>query len=309
MRKLGRRRTAAPVLAAMLMATAACADTGGGHAGAPDSAAVVAGQAAYAAVVAELFGSRNDRAAAEELQFLRHQSAIAACARGRGINYTIPAFTDINVANERIVPGDMTAFAPLADDFGAAERQARIAADGEPGNAAFLALPDERARDAYLAKLEGCQNAGGESATEGHFPDGALRLQDELIDLLGAVERAGPVAEELSRYGDCLAGRGFDAKDWRELYISVENAFPPNPERPTDITTDPRWIKARDNERAAAAADRECREKIHDLAFAEAGPRLTDFRRDRSGALERIAAEWAKARADLAAVKATLAPS
>jgi hypothetical protein len=267
--------------------------------GAPDPAAVQAATASLDRIINQAYGTVDERRAAAEAVHLRYQIAIARCAGQRGLKYSIPPFVDIQVPNHLIAPGDLTAFAPLVDTFGVADERARKALVGQARNEEFLKLPDEKARNDYLARLQGCQNAG--SATDlGDAPMGQQPLVDRLIDALTEVEKSGEVAAALADYGSCLEHNGYAARSWLDLYKIVQRSFPPTPAEPVDVRTNSQWVQARDLERTVAGVDRQCRSDAHDLAMALALPTLNRFERDNAQALATLASAWGQKPAELA---------
>ena len=169
-------------------------------------------------------------------------------------------------------------------------------------NKEFISLSTDRERAEYLRKLEGCQNAGQEFEEQA-MPQGHEELAERLIEALSRTEQSTTVRPALQEYSDCLATHSIQASDWRELYMSVEKAFPPNPGTPTDITADPRWIKGRDYERQAASADAECRADLHDRALVAVDPMLARFEADNASALKEMDARWTSVAAEAAKLR------
>ncbi|MFI2663995.1 hypothetical protein [Micromonospora carbonacea] len=284
----------------MPITSAACAQSGQGD---PAFETLSASETRYNRVVQSIYGTPEQRSATEELLFFKVQQAISGCMRGEGAKYAITKFSGI-ARFSLTAPGDLTAFAPLSDDFGVADRLAQLAADGEPTNREFSSLTD-KGRDEYLRALEGCQNAGqqfqGQSMPAGHDD-----LANRLIDALSKVERSAEVTAALAKYPACLAERSVKAPDWSALYLSVEKSFPPTPSAPTDVTKDPQWLKAREYEQRAAAADAECRSETREIAIIAAAPVLARFERDNAAALKGIGVHWSEAEAEVITMRQSL---
>ncbi|MFI7436246.1 hypothetical protein [Micromonospora haikouensis] len=262
-----------------------------------------ASEARYDRVVQSVYGTPKQRSASEELLFLKIQRAISGCMQSEGAKYAIPKFSGI-ARFSLTAPGDLTAFAPLGDDFGVANRLAQLAADGEPTNREFSSLTS-KGRDEYLRALEGCQGSGQQFQGQS-MPAGHEDLANKLINALSKVEQSAEVTAALANYPACLAERSVKAPDWSALYLSVEKSFPPTPNAPTDVTKDPQWLKAREYEQRAAAADTECRREAREIAIIAAAPTLARFENDNSAALNNIGFHWSEAEAEMVRMRQSL---
>lgn len=294
------------ITAALAVATAAAlAACGGENAAAPGPGVdPAAAEQSLQGLATRIYGTAEQRRDAEELQWWKTQTAIAACARQKGISYPVAAFTPVTNPDRPPAAAETVAFAPVQEDFGVGQRLQRQAAAGEPQNSVYLALTSDADRAAYMSILQTCQNAAGPDAA---VPPRQADLADQLAKTLAEVEQAPDVKIQIASYGACLKQNGLDAATWLDLLARVETAYPPLPTRPTDVTTDPRWQAAFATERKAAAVDAGCRRDLHAQAVTRAQPALARFAADNAAALHAIDAQWAAISTQATTMRATAA--
>lgn len=222
------RRHVAVATAVTIVALAGCAQPG-----MPAAAPVgVNAPAMLSAVIDQVYGTPQHRQAGEERMWLTSQSAIATCARTKGVVYGVTPYQPMRPPTAP-APGDLLGFAPQRANFGVATRIEMLAKRGETPNPGLPAASDDQAR--WFTAVESCQDA----ATAGEklrAPEGQQELEVELVDLLGHVQQQ--VAPDLTRqYATCMKSAGIDAGDLSEAYLKVEQKFPPvSFERPSDPT-------------------------------------------------------------------------
>ncbi|WBB75621.1 hypothetical protein O7602_09000 [Micromonospora sp. WMMD1128] len=294
------RRRQAAVATATIVALAGC------EPGMPTAAPVgVDAPAMLSAVIDQVYGTPQQRLAGEERMWLTSQSAIAACARTKGVVYGVTPYQPMSPSTDP-APGDLLGFAPHRADFGVAARIEMLAKRGETPNPGLPAAADDQAR--WFTAVESCQNA----ATAGEklrVPDGQQELEVELVELLGSVQQQA--APDLTRqYAGCMKSAGIDAGDLSEAYLKVEQRFPPvSFERPSDPTALPEWAGAVAFEKKVAAADWACRESRLDGVVNAAAGDLQKFTTTNTARIARVADGWKAmpglARTLRATVKAT----
>ncbi|KAB1916147.1 hypothetical protein [Micromonospora sp. AMSO31t] len=281
---INRRRYIAAAAAVTLVAMAGCAQPG-----MPAAAPVgVDAPTVLSAVINQVYGTPQQRQAGEERMWLTSQSAIAACARTKGVMYGVTPYQPMLPPAEP-APGDLLGFAPQRADFGVATRIEMLAKRGEVPNPGLPAAADDQAR--WFTAVESCQDA----ATAGEklrVPDGQPELEAKLVDLLGRVQQQ--VAPDLtSQYASCMKAAGIDAGDLSEAYLKVEQKFPPvSFERPSDPTTLPEWADAAAFEKKVAAADWACRESRIDEIVNAAAADLQTFNSTNTTRLAHVANGW-----------------
>ncbi|MGY4911361.1 hypothetical protein [Micromonospora aurantiaca (nom. illeg.)] len=279
-----RRRNVAVATAVTIAALAGCAQPG-----MPAAAPVgVDAPAMLSAVIDQVYGTPQQRLAGEERMWLTSQSAIAACARTKGVVYGVTPYQPMSPPTDP-APGDLLGFAPQRADFGVAARIEMLAKRGETPNPGLPVASDDQAR--WFTAVESCQNA----ATEGEklrVPDGQQELEVELVDLLGSVQQQ--VAPDLTRqYTSCMKSAGIDAGDLSEAYLKVEQKFPPvSFEHPSDPTSLPEWADAVAFEKKIAAADWACRESRLDGVVNAAADDLQKFTTTNTARIARVADGW-----------------
>lgn len=282
-------------------ALTACGGQNGAQARVPDGAA--RGRAVYDQLVTQIYGTANQRAAADELAFLIAQQAIATCAAKVGVTYAIPTY--IAADRQVVAPGDLLAFAPLRSDFGVGAGIQRRAAAGDLVNPGLAAASSDGERDRWWTATNSCQTAEahGNSLTS---PPGQAQLEERLIATLQAVQNR-VLPDLTAEYATCMHSAGIDARDLAETYLEVGRAYPAvSYGEPFDVTTLPGWADAVAYEHKAAAADAGCRAGYLDVAMAAARPDLADFAAANASTLSGHAAAWSDVERQLAGVRAQL---
>lgn len=285
----------AAVAAAMTVALSGCGTPNSTvEAGAPTSAQ------AFDATIAKVYGTTPQRAAAAEAGWLRTQLAVQECMSGKGLEYTPAPYQQL--PDTGVAPGDLLAFAPARTDFGVARRVQAFAAAGDFAQPALAGASEETA-DKFAAAVSEC--ATGDIQDAGN-PKGQEVLDGQLVAALSVVEKK--VLPDLAgTYKTCLAGKGFPAANLSDLYVKVEQKFPPiSYEHKSDATKAPGWAEAVEFEKKAAAADAGCRADAVDTALMAAEPALAEFTARNSAAIEQVAAGWAAAEHDVAELRARL---
>jgi len=281
-------------LRARLAAVSACI-TLAGVVGCADPAAVEPGaqgdpQAALAAIIMQIYGTREQREAGQEQAWLSAQSAIAACAATKGVVYAVTPYQPTSVGIPP-VPGDLLGFAPKRQDFGVARRIEMLAKRGEPTNPGLAAV-GKAGEEKWFTALDACQGAARPSERL-TVPDGQERLDSLFVDMLAAAQQR--VAPDLkSQYATCIRAAGIDADDLSEAYIKVEQAFPPvSGAQKSDPTTLPAWAPAVAFERKVAATDWKCREqRVGAVVDATAGD-VAAFADANAATLKAVSDGWA----------------
>lgn len=289
MRTLKVITTAAALVAAG--ALAGCATTTAvQEPGGPGSPVLVSdGEAIYQKMIKDLYGTAEDRVIAEKLQHHRIQTAIADCMKAKGFTYTIPVYEGI--AGGPIVPGDIDGAAPLAADFAIAATRQRHA-EAVAANAAISNGPADPAQQAnYDQALTGCADAG-KQYQDTHFPSGTNENGGILVNNLLFITddlRYESLAED---YRDCLADAGYPVASWAALHQDVLDKFPPS--QPGDTMTDtPQWATAVAYEKAAAAADRDCRVGLHEYTMSNLEPRIERiYQEANGGGIREVTTNW-----------------
>ncbi len=243
----------------------------------------------YNRLVDVVYGSYEQRLAGQEYVWLGTELTISRCATRLGLRYPMPTFTPMYTGTHADA-GGFTAFAPPLGSFDIAAAYRDSAAVG-PQEDAYLARvpPDGRARVAGM--INGCrgQAAGYANADR---PAHADEASGKFLNVLSRIEKTGPIRRGEADYRACLVRHGIEAEGWVELYLKVQNAFPPPPLKATDATTDRRWLDARDFEHKAAAADTSCRSGLWNRAVIAALPRLERFELNNARLLATVASEW-----------------
>lgn len=290
------------VLAALAVtaALAGCAP----QATAADQAAAPAtdtARATYDQIIDNVYGTPEQRRAAAEAGWLRTQLAIASCMAKTGQQYKPAPFQPL--PDTGVAPGDILAFAPAREDFGVGRRVQALAAAGDTIQPALAGATTDQAAK-YTQAVSGC--ATGDITDAGN-PKGQEVLDGQLVATLTEVERAATptLADD---YPTCLAKHGLTAINLSQLYVKVEQAYPPiSYDQKSDATKAEGWAEAMAGELKAAAADASCRADAVEVALTAAKPVLTRFAVDHSSDLAAVAAGWAQATIDVVALRAKIA--
>lgn len=258
---------------------------------------VAVGTSVYSVIVGQLYGSQQQRTAAEERAYLTAQQAVAGCVVSRGSTYGIPPFP--GAQQTQPAPGDVLAFAPTRADFGIAGRHITLAEAGDPLNAGLAAAGDDEARKtAFDQAVEACQ---AEAATGDALakPEGFEALDAAFVDTLTKIQDAA-VPDIHAEYQTCMNAKGIKADDLSQAYIRAEQQFPAiNYATQHDAMTVPGFTEAAAAERQIAAADAACRAPFHDDVFAAAGPALHEFADTHHAELNKISSLWASTEAQV----------
>lgn len=285
--KLRVRHTAVAVVALGLLAGCAQAVTPVGEPAGP--AGQISPQETLSSLLDQVYGTEQQRRAGEERMWLTTQSAIAACAAGKGVVYGVSPFQPMLPATEP-APGDLLGFAPQRSDFRVAARIEMLAKRGETANPG---LPrDDDAQKSWFAAVESCQGAAssGESTA---VPDGQEELENKLVQVLARVQQE-QAPDLANRYASCMKSAGIEAADLAEAYLKVEQAFPPvSYEQPSDPTTLPEWAGAVAFEKKVAATDWACRQSDVDTVVTAAADDLQQFKTSNTPLVTQVAAGWA----------------
>lgn len=249
------------------------------------------GDAIYNRTVTKLYGTAEQRQAAEQLSWLTSQAAVAACATTKGVDYAVTPYVQM-VPDTGTAPGDVLAFAPGRTDFGVATRIKTLAARGEPVNPGLAKTGDDQAaQDKWFKATEECQEAGhaGEALTT---PKGQGELDAKFVATLTEIQdKAAPTLA--ADYKACMAAAGIESGSLSDTYRLVEGKFPPvSYETASDATKAEGWAAAAAFETKAADADWACRKDRTDQVFAAAVGALTAFEQDNAAALAEVGAGW-----------------
>jgi hypothetical protein len=108
-------------------------------------------------------------------------------------------------------------------------------------------------------------------------------------------------------YRRCMASRGIRTSDLTDLYLQVENHYPPvSYDTPSNPILLPGWAAAWAFETQAANTDASCRDHLVDVAMATVPPTLRDFEQDNAAALQATAAGWRGMPAAVSSLRATV---
>jgi hypothetical protein len=265
------------------------------EAAAPFTAAAAAeGRAVYQQVAADVWGTADERVAAEKAINDNFQSAMAACMEDAGQPYVkgpAPRTTSGNLA-----PDGLDVLAELGNDgFGIAPRvryDAEIAeADSKDPTWAKLT---EAQREAQGAAMGNCATKVGTPADV--VPANKLELEKELVMMFRGVQAQPAVKSAMSGYSACMATEaGIKAANYGESFEAARAKFPlGNTNVWSKLSTDPKWAEAVAFEKRIAAADTTCRQPVQDQAMALALPQLSSFAAKQATKLTAADAGWAK---------------
>jgi len=265
---------------------------------APAAATVDAAQVTYDQVIDKVYGTPDQRQEADEANWLRTQLATASCMAKTGLHYQPVPFQ--NLPDTGVAPGDLLAFAPARQDFGVGRRVQAFAAAGELTQPALDgASVEQNAR--YAQAMSVC--ATGQVMDTG-TTKGQEILDGELVAALSKVEQTA-TPNLAGDYRACLAVHGLQARDLSELYVQVEQAYPPiSYEKASDATKVTGWAQATAFETAAAATDASCRAAAIDVALVAAAPVLARFAKVHAAELDAVATGWARATTDVLTLRA-----
>lgn len=266
--------------------------TGCGNAS-PDVDSGAAGpRATFETLVAQIYGSEEQREAGRELSYLTSQKAIAECALPKGATYGVVPYAPSSPPVEPS-PGDLVGFAPRRADFGIATQIQLLAARGEPVNPGLAAVDGPAAEHRWFQAVESCQGAArpGEQV---EFPAGQPALESEFVEALTAAQ--DEAAPDLpGKYAFCMAAAGVKVADLSAAYISASERFPvAPPTEKSDATKLPGWADAVAYERKVATTDWACRASHVPRVIEASEDRLAAFARDRSARLAEVANGWAE---------------
>jgi hypothetical protein len=260
-------------------------------------------QATYDLVIHQVYGSAEHRAEAAERAWLLAQTAIATCARDKGVVYAVTPYQPMENPGLIPAPGDLLGFAPHRTDFGVGARIAMLAKRGEPTNPGLAKLDSEQDRDKWFQAVTACQNAPNETDLL-IAPKGQQELENNLISTLSALQKdSAPDLDE--QYAACMKAAGIAATDLSEAYQIVEAAYPPvSYEKPSDPTRLPEWVTAIAFERKVAAADWACRGTQAETLLRESRDTLSEFATAHAGPLAAVSEGWAKSGVNLPDLRA-----
>ncbi|MFI5937133.1 hypothetical protein [Actinoplanes sp. NPDC051494] len=274
---------------AVVAALAGGCDTGDAVA-APAPAA--RGHELFVQIMVALRGTSEQRLAAEQLTVDRQEQARASCMERKGFAYAMMPSPRSAGGPQGLNIGDLSSTAPLgAGDFGiaTAARNSLEAADRWAAAKEAIRVPAARERDERIA-ISLCQRELPEMFE--HRPPYAMRLGLEVERIFEGVEKLPVVAAALDRYPGCMREAGFEAKDFSQIFWTVNDRMPRGDTGWAVLRQDPAWAAAVEFEKRAAAADTTCRRPAQDHAMAAAAPRLEEFVADHRAELGAASASW-----------------
>jgi hypothetical protein len=250
----------------------------------------LAGAASYQQLVDTLYGTGNDRVAAEARASAAVQKSIADCMRAAGHTYT-PSPSE-RTAGGPIVPADLTSLAPIgAGGFGIAQFKRNVAeAADNRRNPGFTGLTTDAELEAYGAALGPCITAAPD--VEPFAPAAQASLSVELEKLFTALEEQQDAAAMLTGYGACMKQAGFPVANYLQLHQLIDGKFPDPATGWAKVSQDPAWAAAVDFERRAADTDATCRTGLRDHVMAAAEPQLRQFTARHAVALSEANTQW-----------------
>lgn len=279
----------AVLLAGALTTGCATSDAAGAPA---EPAGLEQGRALYEQISTSLYGTPNDRLAAEKATAARFQGTLADCMKTKGFTYQ-PAPSEQQNGGP-ISPGDLDVIADISDNFGLAtakRHQAEVADQLRAYNAAHPVPAEQEA--AYGKALGDCTAVASKSEEPFSAPvQGGL--MKELTATFREVAKTPAVAAAIAAYSPCMTEAGFTAKNRLHIYQQALDKFPRADLGVAAMEKDPQWAAAVDFETKAAAADAACRQPAQDQALAAAAPRLQTFVTKYAAQLAAADASWAK---------------
>jgi hypothetical protein len=247
----------------------------------------------YDKVIAQVYGTPEQRRAADTRAWWTSRLAAVECMRRAGQTYSIVGYNAPS-NREYVAPGSLLAFAPARLDFDVADQlvraaSARLVLDSEARSVAN----DDGSTDPNRAPAVRRCETEATAATGPRVPDGQQTLAAKLVDRLRQAQAAA--APNLATdYRTCMAAAGIPAADLTDLQTRIERAFPVTL---TTVQDDPTklsgWADAVAFEQRAAADDARCREAAVRTVRAAAGPQLVEFARQHAAELDRVTAGWA----------------
>ncbi|GAA4964646.1 hypothetical protein [Actinoplanes utahensis] len=240
-------------------------------------------------IVHKLNGTPKQRVAGQQRQYYAWQTALGACMTAKGATFEIPPPSEY-VAGETVSVSNMLGWSMRYDDFKIAERRQAAAKAGTGDNPALLKLTGSAA-ERWLSIQYGCEPAT--RATEDlAVPAGAAAVKEKLAGELHALQK-GQVPDLLNEYRTCMSGKGIAVEEGLpDVMMSAEQKYP-IPSGNTDLTQVEGWAEAVGFEKAAAAADWECRGAKAARLIESNVDRLTVWAAAHKDELDAVAAEWA----------------
>ncbi|MFI5497318.1 hypothetical protein [Actinoplanes sp. NPDC051859] len=268
--------------------TAGCANSFA--AGAPaEPAAAAQGRSLFEQVSLSLYGSADDRLAAEKDVAARFQGALARCMKKKGFTYQQAPSEQQN--GGPIAPGDLASITEITGDFGIAtakRNQAEVADKLRAMNASSTMTAEEEA--AYGKALGNCTPEA--SKQQPFTPTGQGNSMKWLTNTFREVEKTPAVADALDTYVPCMSKAGIQTKSYFTTYQQALDRFPRADLGWASMQADPKWQEAVEFEKKAAAADAACRRPAQDQAFATAAPQLQQFVTKNRAQLDAARTAW-----------------
>lgn len=262
------------------------------------------GHTVYERITAKVYGTGEQREAAQERAWLAAQSAVASCVRARGFEYAVTGYQQM-LPTTAPAPGDVLAFAPQRTDFGVALRIRTLAARGETTNPGLAKQSTAAKRNAWFEAVTACQNAA-QAGDALAAPAGQEALDSRLADTLASIQnKAAPGLPD--QYAACMKASGVQAKSLSDAYMLVEKNFPKvSYEQPSDVTKVAGWAEAVAFEKQVAAADWSCRKDDLEPVFAAAASALEQFETANAPELTTVSTNWFSQLAAVNKLRATV---
>ena len=289
MEKVKKRRTSTLVVSLVLSVLASCA-----RPVEVDPGAAADGEKKLAQLATTIWGTRQQKAAGEVLQYHAYQDPIKACMDSHGFTYNPPPFAEPYTAGADV---------PIPDGLGkwVGSRKSDRLGSGLATTAMQLAPLDDERDNPYFDNLDAATKKKYDVALDAcqpdpypkvNFPKLTAKLDDELAKVVASVEKRPDVSERGKHYASCLSSKGFTAETHSELITAAQAEIGQHkPPRPGAVAGTG-WTKAVDFEKSAAAADATCREPVQLLILTILPPRLDEFESEFAADLEAVADEW-----------------
>lgn len=259
-----------------------------------DADAAADGERSLAELATTIWGTRQQKAAGEVLQYHAYQDAIKSCMAENGFTYDPPPFGEPYTAGADV---------PIPDGLGkwVGTRSADRLGNGVATAAIQLAPLTEERANPYFDKLDASAKMSYDAALDAcqpdpypqvNFPKLTAGLGDELAQVVASVEKRADVRERGNEYAQCLSSKGFSAQTHSELIIAAQaEVGKQKPPGPGD-TAGAGWTQAVNFEKSAAAADAVCREPVQQLILTIIPPRLDEFEAKFAADLTAVATQW-----------------
>ncbi|MFI5497136.1 hypothetical protein [Actinoplanes sp. NPDC051859] len=257
-----------------------------------EPAAARQGLELYQQAALSIFGTRDQRLAAEKAAADKYQNAIAACMSATDAPYYTKAASP-HQAGAPTAPGDLSTLAETGNGtFYIAEASRYGAQQLDRGDPLYDKLTQAQ-RDAQGKALSGCISKV--PVVQPARPAGAQQMTTELETMFTAIEKQPAVASALKSYSDCMSDKaGIKTTGYLDTFLAVQEKFPTTSEGWSKLQNNPDWQAAAAFETKAAEADTTCRKPAQDQAMQAAAPQLQQFTSKYESQLDAASASWAK---------------